>query len=462
MRRIAALLGLLLLAAVWVGLTYLVAAARERDYRNLINSGDAALQEEQTFQAIEAYSNAIYLRPDSMLAHLRRGETYRRRGDLEAAARDFRSAADLDPSATRPLEELGDVRYKQERFRRAAETYEQVLRLNDRSSGVARKLALARYRDGNLDGAMTALTQTASTGKRLPDDYYLLGVCLRDRQRWREAATAFEQAVSLAPGLIPPREELADLYGVLARPADEVEQLQVLAGLDGDHPERQVALGLAYARAGRVELAVDTLRSALERAPDRPQIYGAIGRIWLDTSLARDNDPSALSKALEALERVATTAGATSDMMTLYGRTLLIVGQSENAERVLKQATERFPVDPEAFLEYATAAERRGHTQEARTALLQYGALVPDERNPAVRARRIGVLSLRLNEPKTAVLWLQRAEAATPDDTSVLAPLADALLRVGDRVAARSIAERGLRLEPTSVVLRNVELKTRD
>ncbi len=461
MKRTAALLGLLLLAAVWVGLAYLEAVARERDYRNLINSGDAALQEDQTFQAIEAYSNAIYLRPDSMLAHLRRGETYQRRGDLEAAARDFQGAADLDPSATRPLEELGDVRYKQERFRRAAETYEHVLRLNDRSSGVARKLALARYRDGNLDGAMTALTQAAATGKRLPDDYYLLGVCLRDRQRWREAAAAFEQAVSLAPGLIPPREELADLYAVLARPADEVEQLQVLAGLDRDHPERQVALGLAYARTGRVELAVDTLRSALERAPDRTQIYGAIGRIWLDTSQAR-NDPSALSKALEALERVATTAGATSDILTLYGRALLIVGQSENAERVLKQATERFPVDAQAFLEYATAAERRGRTQEARTALVQYGALVSDERNPAVRARRIGVLSLRLNEPKTAVLWLRRAEEATPDDTSVLAPLAEALFRVGDRVAARTTAERGLKLEPTSVALRNVELKTRD
>jgi Flp pilus assembly protein TadD len=87
---------------------------------------------------------------------------------------------------------------------------------------------------------------------------------------------------------------------------------------------------------------------------------------------------------------------------------------------------------------------------------------VSDERNPGVRARRIGVLSLRLNEPKTAVLWLRRAEAATPDDTSVLAPLADALFRVGDRVAARTTAERGLKLEPTNVALRNVELKTRD
>ena len=53
-----------------------------------------------------------------MLAYLRRGETYQRRGergDLDAAARDFRKAAALDPTATRPLEALGDVLYQLQR-----------------------------------------------------------------------------------------------------------------------------------------------------------------------------------------------------------------------------------------------------------------------------------------------------------------------------------------------------------
>jgi len=103
------------------------AAARDRDYRALLARGDSALRDEQTFGAIEAFSGAIGLRPDSMLAHLRRGETYQRRGDLDAAARDFRMAAALDPTATRPLDELGDVMYQLQRFRRAGETYESCL-----------------------------------------------------------------------------------------------------------------------------------------------------------------------------------------------------------------------------------------------------------------------------------------------------------------------------------------------
>ena len=460
MKRTLAILGLLGLTAVWAGLTYQRAKGLDRDYRELLRSGDTALREDQTFAAIEAYSNALYFRPDSMLAHLRRGETYQRRGDLEAAAHDFQRAADLDPSATRPLEALGDIRYKQERFTRAAETYERLLGLDDRSSGVARKLAVARYRDGNLDGAMAALEQAAKLGDRLPDDYYLLGICLREQGRPREAAAAFEKAVGLSPGLIAPREELADLYGSLDRRIDQIEQLQLLAGLDRAHSERQVALGLAQARAGRVEVAVETLRNALERAPDRTQIYGAIGQIWLDNAQAR-NDPGALRKAIEALERAAPAAGATSDIMVLYGRALALDGQLENAERALRQATERFPVEPSAFAEYATIAERRGHAAEARASLIQYGALISDERELAMRARRIGVLSLKLNEPTDAVVWLRRAEAATPGDTTVLTPLAEALLRSGDHAAARTTALRGLEQEPTSVALRSVELRTR-
>src|SRR5207248_1415715 len=110
------------------------AAARQRDYAALLTRGDAALRDDQTFGAIEAYSGAIALRPESMLAYLRRGQTYERRGDrgdLEAAARDFRTASALDPTATRPLQALGDALYQLQRYDRAEDAYDKCLRLDD-------------------------------------------------------------------------------------------------------------------------------------------------------------------------------------------------------------------------------------------------------------------------------------------------------------------------------------------
>ena len=122
-----AIFALAVLALALVGGAAAYQAVAQRNYSMLLTRGDSALRDDQTFNAIEAYSGAIALRPDSMLAYLRRGQTYQRRGDrgdLEAAARDFRTAASLDPAATRPLEALGDVLFQLQQYARAVATYE--------------------------------------------------------------------------------------------------------------------------------------------------------------------------------------------------------------------------------------------------------------------------------------------------------------------------------------------------
>src|SRR4051794_34541462 len=104
MKRVIFAVALLAVAAAAAVPSY--QAVAQRNYSALLTRGDAALRDDQTLAAVEAYSGAIALRGDSMLAYLRRGQTYQRRadrGDLEAAARAFRTAAALDPTATRPL-----------------------------------------------------------------------------------------------------------------------------------------------------------------------------------------------------------------------------------------------------------------------------------------------------------------------------------------------------------------------
>ena len=422
MRKVIAVGTVLVVAGTGVGVAYQV-AARQRDYRAGMMRGDAALRDDQTFAAIEAYSGAIALRQDSMLAYLRRGETYRKRadrGDLEAAARDFRQASRLDPSATRPLEELGDVRYQLQQYDRAIDAYEQVVRLDDRAPRVNYKLALARYRSANVDGALAALEQTIRLDDRMADAFYLRGVCLRAKNKIPEALKAFEKAVALSPALIPAREELADLYGQLERRPDQLDQLQLLAGLDRGHVERQVAVGLAHARARRWDAAVLTLSSALERAQDEPALYRAIGEVWLESALARD-DRVDVSKAREALVRIASNTSASSEVLLLFARTLMQDGDFEEAERALHQATLRFPVVPAAFLSHAAVAERMGHFDNARRSLIEYEALTPNDGEFVGHATRIAALSIRVNDPETASDWIRKGLDKDPQNATLLA-----------------------------------------
>jgi tetratricopeptide (TPR) repeat protein len=428
-------------------------AVGQRNYSAYLTRGDNALRDDQSFNAIEAYSGAIALRPGSMLAYLRRGQTYQRRGDrgdLDAAARDFRTAARLDPTAPRPLEALGDVLFQSQQYGRAASAYERFVRLDDRSARVGYKLALARYRDGDADDAIAALKDTLRIDENMADAHYLLGVCLRELGRLPDALKALEKAAALSPGMVPAREELADLYGLLNRHNQELDQLQVIAGLDRDHVARQVAVGLAQARAGHWDLAVLTLGSALELSPNEPEIYRALGKVWLERP--RD-DRAFLSKARKALEPIATSPAATSAMLTLYGRALLQEGDVQGAEHALQQATVRFPVEPQAFALYGSTAEKLNHLEPARQALIQYGGLTSNAADFAPRAARIASLSLRLNDPETAVRWLARAAASSPNDLRLLVSLADAQIRADAREAAQATIARGLEKDPKNPAL---------
>jgi len=421
-KRVIAALAVVAVGLTGAALAWLV-AERERDYRANVIRGDAALRDDLTFAAIEAYSGAIALHPDSMIAYLRRGETYRRRadrGDLEAAARDFRTAAALDPLATRPLEELGDVSYQLQRYDRAVEAYARAVKLDDRSARFDYKLALARYRGGDVDAALAAAGEAIRLDPRLADAHYLLGICLRERRRPIEAARALEKAVALSPTLIIAREELADLYHELDRTADHLEQLQVLSALDRARVERHVALGLAHARARHWDAAVLTLTSELDRHHDDPSLYRALGQIWLESAVAR-SDRVDLTKAREALERGASSPRATSELLMLAGRAALQDGDDMAAENLLRLATERFPIAPGALLLYASVAEQHARFDPARRALIQYEALVASDSELAVHAARIAAWSLRLEDAATAAQWIARGLRADPHDEQLLA-----------------------------------------
>jgi tetratricopeptide (TPR) repeat protein len=345
-----------------------------REFRRLLAVGDAALARDQTSAAIEAFSGAIALRRDSMSGWLKRGDTYRRRGDYGPAYRDLRQAAALDPAAPRPIELLGDVSEALGDHARAVDLYARFIALDERSPRVLYKLALAYYRGGRPAAATDPVRKALAFDRQLPEAYYLLGLCERDTRHPALAAEALMQAVSLNPGFAAAREELAAVNATLGRRRETVEQLEALAALQPARSERVIELAQAYARSGRFETAVLTLDRTLEQSPGSGDAYLAAARIWLD--LAEDgNDSLAAQKAAEALRRAAARDAASPDFLLLRGRSQLLANDAGAAERSLEAATRVLPVDPAAFRYLSAAAARLGHDALARTSRARFLAL---------------------------------------------------------------------------------------
>jgi tetratricopeptide (TPR) repeat protein len=443
-----ALAGLFLLGLSAAGVYGYTLSERERTYRQLIADGDAAFARDNTGAAIEAFSGAITLKDDAMVGYLKRGQTYRRRGEFAAAIRDLRRASDIDPAATRPLEELGDAYLADtpHRYGSAAERFQAYVKLDTRAPRVLYKLAFARYNGGQLIEAIDALQRSLAIDDHVAEAYYLLGLCQRDAQHPDAARTALERSIELQPTLLHAREELADLYGALGRTDNRLTQLEALNALDPG-VSREVALGVAYARAGQADRAVLTLGRAAERYPDQPYAYVALGRVWLEIAQAR-GDRVALSKAIGALEG-AVGSDDSSEALTLFGRALLMTSDEEPAERTLQDATRRQPLDPLAFYYLSEAAERLGHFEAARQALLDYEVLRGDEtdaRRRLAHVTRLGDLSLKMNDPAAAATYFLRA--ADGADPVLLARAADAQLRAGDKDAARATVTKALEKDP--------------
>ena len=380
------------LGALMVGTVLEWSAVRqEREYQRLIAAGDAALAQDQTYGAIEAFSGALALKSDSMLAYLKRGDTYRRRGEYAAALRDLQEARVRDPAAPQPVELLGDVNAAMGQYASAAEHYDVFLSLDDRSPRVLYKLALAHYRNGEANRALDPLQAAIAMDDDLPEALYLLGMCLRETGQDGDALDTLARAVDIDPAFVAAREAMAAIFDDTGRQQDALQQREAIAALEPTRAARLIDLGLTYARGGRTDAAVLTLGRAAERFPDEPMVYTALGRVWLDAAEPAD-DRVALGKAIEALEVPATSAGASGETLMLYGRALLRSGDALDAERVLLRATEQSPVERAVFLDLADAAEQLGHASIAADALSHYLALGDDGAADMAVARRLARL----------------------------------------------------------------------
>lgn len=443
-----ALIALALVAAAGVaGALAYASYTTEQDFVRLVAAGDEAAAEERTFEALEAYSGALALVPDAVVGYLKRGRVYQLQGEAEAALRDLRRAAELDPSATRPLEWLGDISLELNRVDRAAEYFERYLALDDRNARVQYKLGVARYRAGAPQDALEVLDKALQLDRSLSDAQFLRGLCFRDLGQPRDARTSLEAVVAANPGARGPREALAEVYLTLGEHQRAIDALESLSALDPSRPEPLVAVGLAYASSGRDTQALQMLSRAVERFPDSPHVYGALGHVWL-TLAERHSDRVALTKAVAALSEAATHATTTSAALSDLGRALTLAGDYAGAERALRQAVTRLPASTDAFLRLAAVTERQGRMTEARDALLQYAALAGERESMSTVATRIADLSLRIGEPLLAARWLERAIDENGPSAALLARLADAAWRGGDTTRARAAIDDGLQLSP--------------
>ena len=453
MRRILALVGLVIVVAG--GMLVVQRFNRDRGYQQLLRAGERALAGGDSYGAVDAFTGAITLKPDSMVAYFRRGQARQAQHRDDEAIRDLREAARLAPNAPQPLVALGDLYDARGDAAQAAHWYAQARTPQvTEDSTLLYKLALARYRAGAPAEAVEPLRQAIAQDDSIGEAHYLLGLVYRDTQRADAAIAALEKAVKVSPALTPAREELADLYRARGQSVEEMAQLQALAALDGK-VERSVAIAVAEARNGQYAGAVGTLAAVEGQPTTDSQVQMALARVYLARA-EQFADRASAASALESLEKALGGTARRSEGLALFGRALFLSGDAAAAERILREAVATSPVAPDAFGYLTDASERLAHYLEARDALLALDALQGDTATAsarAARAERAGALSFKAHDISGALTYLNQAIAGGRREATTYQFLAQAHSQAGHIDEARAAVAKGLEIEP-----RNQEL----
>ena len=199
-----------------------------------------------------------------------------------------------------------------------------------------------------------------------------------------------EQSGSEGAALVASRL-LTSLGGLLLQSAQQLpaaEMFQKAIELDGHNVPALLALSTVYEKNARAESAVKLLRQVLTVDP-----ANAEARLRLALNLKRLEQTGESQKLLEGLAADKEPSWVTPLAYQELARLATDRGKSSEAEKVLRQAVERFPGDLRLRIQLAAVLDRRGAPGEA-TALIEK-ALGSSDPNAGTSAQTGEVASAR-------------------------------------------------------------------
>lgn len=185
--------------------------------------------------------HALAVTDGNFVAHNNLANVLQQRGDLDAAAENYRRAIALRPDFAPPYSNLAQV----------------LLRLGDTAGAIAR------------------LREAAAVQPDFAEVHSNLGNALRRAGRLDDAAACYRRAIALRPDLAVAHHNLGTIFLQRGEPAAALAPLQTAVALAPGETAAQCDLGFALAQAGRGDDAIAAFEAVLARdAAFGPARYG--------------------------------------------------------------------------------------------------------------------------------------------------------------------------------------------
>lgn len=246
------------------------------------------------------------------------------------------------------------------------------------------------------------------------------------------ARSAFEQALKLDPAQYEALSGLGFIHYSENRFDEARQLLQRAAAIRSNSFQTRFLLGAVLVQLNEVETAISHLQRAVALNPSHLDARKLLAAQYLQTQ--RYREAAALLAALPDEE---------SCLLVIEARQG--AGDSPAAFRLAQQAAARFPKSSQLASWLGFQLQFAGRYDEARAQLARALDLDP-EFAPAYQL--MGEVSLKQENYREAITWLERAAARMPEDVETLLGLSRALAVTGQTAPALDALTRAARAAP--------------
>lgn len=285
----------------------------EHYYSNL---GNALKDLGQLPEAVEAYRQALAVRPDLAIAHCNLGHALMLLGRLDESVAACRQALAIQPDFAEALANLGNALGQQGRLEEAIDCYRQALARNPQLAEVHGNLGNAYLLQGRHDDAIAACQRALQLDPRFAAAYSHLGKAFAARGRIEQAIDCFLRALQVGDNLLTRSDFVGSIRQVHFQAPHAVAREYVLRALTEAWVRPGDLLTPALSLVETNPVVRDCLARAVQAWPqflDRPALFGAAG--------LRPVAEDALLLCL--LENVAINSMAFERLLTMTRRILL-------------------------------------------------------------------------------------------------------------------------------------------
>ena len=423
------------------------------------------------------FDQVLQLDPKSNDARLAKAHLFRLNGNPAEALSRLNDVITDSPGYWTARLERAEILLAENKDEAAKTDIDAVLAVQPGSvAGIYLKAVLAA-KGKDFGTANTNLQKIAKAISTIPRGYYLQALVSYNLRHLEQAEDAARRHVARNAGDLAGAKLLAVIELALGRPADAIDALAKFEDESKADAGALDLLGRAYTQVGKTSEALAAFSAAVKAAPTNAELRTRLGGIQLRagntaeaiTDLEQSLELAPSAPAAEMLVLTELVAGRWEEASTaatklqkaqpdspvadnLMGLITLARFDLEGARSQFAKLAKKYPKFLPAQLNLARALELQAKPAEAQEV---FKRILEEQPTNGVALTRFVELSLRIGQGDTAVVSVERAHAAAPDNRAITAGLIDLYIRHGDKDKALKIAreENGSNDRANAVVI---------